>query len=86
MSSKIVKAIQAINVKDLLARAGWTFVQAFLAVFLFTSESIIDLLFLGDWTGLYGLLLTTVVAATAAGLSAVKTIVLQVVREIKAKA
>lgn len=86
MSYKLVQAIKSIDVKDLLVRAGWTFVQGFLAVVLLASEELVDLLFAGSWEALYALLIATFVGAVAAGLSAVKTIVVQVIRDLKTKA
>lgn len=72
-----------INIKDILTRAGWTFLQAFLAVFILAGESIIELLFNGDWTGLWTVLVATTVGATAAGLSALKTVIVEVVRNAR---
>lgn len=86
MSNKIIEAVKTLDYKDLATRALWTFLQAFLAVLLFSSDSIIDLLFNGDWTGLYALIIATGVAGIAAGLSALKTLLLSVVSEIKTKA
>ena len=75
--------IDAINWKDLLARAGWTFLQVFLASFIVAGESILDLLFRGDWSNLWVLLVATILASVSAGLSAVKTILVEVVRSLK---
>jgi hypothetical protein len=86
MSSKIITAVTSLDWKDIAVRALWTFVQAFLATVLFVAEDLIDLIFLGDWTATYGLIIATSIAGLAAGLSAVKTVVVQVVRDIKAKA
>lgn len=85
MKYKLLEALKAVDYKDLLERSVWTFLQAFLGVFLFSGALIIDLLFKGDWTGLYALLVTTGIAAAAAGLSAVKTIVLGVLEELRNK-
>jgi len=85
MSSKIFSAIKDLDIKDIASRAAWTAAQAFLAVLLFTAEPILDLLFSGDPTGLYALTITTVIAGAAAGLSAVKTILLSVIADIKQK-
>jgi len=71
-----MEALKQIDVKDLAARAAWTFLQAFLAVFLLAGESIVDLLFRGDWEQLYVVVLAATVAGIAAGLSALKTLTL----------
>lgn len=83
MKYKLLEALKAVNYKDLGMRALWTFLQAFIAAFLVTSDLILDSLFKGDWTGLYALLITTTVAATATGLSALKTLIVGVVNELK---
>lgn len=82
MSYKLIEAIKAINYKDLATRAMWTFLQAFLAVIIFSGESIIDLLFKGDWEQLYVLALAVTLSAIAAGLSAVKTILVEVIAQL----
>lgn len=81
----IFTVVTTLNYKDLLTRALWTFVQAFLAVILFGIDSIIDLLFNGDWTGLYTAAVALLIAAVAAGLSALKTIIVAFVLEIRSK-
>lgn len=86
MKYKLLDAFRAVDYKDLAERSAWTFLQSFLAVFVFSGALIIDLLFKGDWTGLYALLVTTGIAAAAAGLSAVKTIFKGVLRELRNKA
>jgi len=86
MSSKIITALTTLDYKDLAIRAGWTFLQSFLAVLLFTSDSFIDLIFTGDFTGAWGVALTLLVAATAAGLSALKTLVVSFVIELRSRA
>ena len=73
---QVFDKIKAIDYADLLSRAAWTFLQAFLGVFLFSYESIIDFAFNGDWTGLWALILTLSIAGVAAGVSALKTFVL----------
>lgn len=83
MKYQLIEALKSLDYKDLATRSAWTFLQAFLAVFLFTGELIIDLLFKGDWTALYALIITTSVAAISAGLSAVKTIILGVINQLK---
>lgn len=80
---KAIDALLSINYKDVAARAGWTFIQVFLAAFIVAGESIINLLFAASWNDLLTLLLATALSATAAGLSAVKTIVLETIREIR---
>lgn len=82
----IIHAITSINYKDVVARAAWTFLQAFLAVFLVVGVDIINLLFSAGWKELMALLIATSVAAAAAGISAVKTVVLETYREIKRRA
>lgn len=79
----IINAIKGIDWRNVLERAFWTFLQVFLAAFIVAGESIIDLLFNGDWGGLLTLLVATVLAGVAAGLSAVKTIIVEVVRELR---
>ena len=81
--TQLFEAIKSIDYKDLLARAAWTFLQGFLAVFAFAYEQILDLLFTGDWSGLYALLLALSVGGIAAGLSALKTFVLETIRSYK---
>lgn len=85
MSSKIVDAIKSIDYKDLSVRALWTFLQAFLAVFLVVSGQFVDLAFAGDWQALYQLAIITGISAIAASLSALKTVVIGVIADIKAK-
>lgn len=86
MSYKLIEALKTIDYKDVAVRALWTFTQAFLAVALFAIDDIIELLFTGDWYGIWALLLATGVAGIAAGLSALKTLIISVVKELKAKA
>ena len=83
--AKVIDAIKSINYKDVLTRALWTFLQAFIAVFIIAGESIIDLLFVGDWTALLTLLIATAISALAAGLSVLKTIVVETIRVIKSR-
>ena len=82
----IIEAIKAVDYEDVAKRATWTFVQTFLAVIFLASDSIITPLFNGDWTGLVGVIVGLALGGVASGLSAVKTIVLEVVRQIKVKA
>ena len=78
-----IDAILNLNWRDIATRAAWTFLQAFLAVILVAGESIIDLLFNADWAQLWTLLLATVLAAVAAGLSALKTLIVEIIRQIR---
>lgn len=78
-----METFKSINWKDFASRAAWTFLQAFIAVFLLSGESMIDLLFNGDLEALIVLLVATSVAALAAGLSALKTITIELVRMLK---
>lgn len=78
-----MEAIMSINWKDLLSRAAWTFIQAFIACFIVEGESFIDLIFNGDWSALLTLFIATFIAATAAGLSALKTLLIELFRQFK---
>lgn len=80
----MIDRILNLDWKDIATRALWTFSQAFLAVALVGAESIIDLLFAGDWGGLWTVMLALGVAGLAAGLSALKTLLIEVVRSVKA--
>lgn len=80
---QVIEALKSIDYKDVLARAAWTFAQAFIAVFLVAGESIIDLIFNANWNELFTLVAATAVAAVAAGVSAMKTVALEVVRGMK---
>ena len=80
----IIERILDMDWQDITTRALWTFLQAFLAVVMVGAESIIDLLFAGDWGGLWTLTLATGIAGLAAGLSALKTLLIEVVRAIRA--
>lgn len=79
----MLEALKKLDYKDVLTRATWTFVQAFAAVFLVAGESIVELIFNADWNGLFTLAIATATAATAAGISAVKTVALEVVRSVR---
>lgn len=83
MSSKIIQALKAVDYKDVAVRALWTFAQAFLAVFLFAAEQIIDTVFAGNWEDAYALIIATGVAGIAAGLSALKTVIISIVKDLK---
>ena len=80
----IIDRILNLDWQDIAARALWTFLQAFLAVALVGAESLIDLLFAGDWGGLWTLSLAIGIAGLAAGLSALKTLLIEVVRAVRA--
>ena len=80
---KVFEAIKAVDWRDVAVRAVWTFLQAFLAVFIIAGESIIDLLFDANWEALSVLIVATAVSALAAGLSAVKTVVLEVLHQLR---
>lgn len=75
--------IKAINWEDVVKRALWTFLQAFVAVFLVAGESIIDALFNADWQGLQVLSIATAISGFAAGLSAVKSVVLELLHTVR---
>ena len=81
--NKIMTAIKSINVKDLLSRAAWTFVQGFLAVVLLSSEQLVELLFSGNLEALRAFLYATLVGGIAGGVSALKTAVLTIVKKYK---
>lgn len=78
-----LQTIKNVDWRDVAIRAVWTFLQAFLAVFIFAGESIIDLIFNADWEGLSVLIVATGVSALAAGLSAVKTVAVEVARQLR---
>ena len=80
----IIDRILDMDWRSIATRALWTFLQSFLAVALVGAESIIDLLFAGDWGGLWTLSLATGIAGLAAGLSALKTLLIEVVRAVRA--
>lgn len=65
--------IRAVDWDDLLARAAWTFLQAFFAVILLDAEGVINLIFSGDWAGAWTLSVAILVAGLSAGLSALKS-------------
>lgn len=85
MSYKLIEAVKSIDYKDLAKRALWTFAQGFLAVALIGIEPIIDEVFTGNWDGAYALVLATGIGAVAAGLSALKTLIIGIVKELKEK-
>lgn len=81
----IIQAIKSINWKNVLTRALWTALQTFLAVFLVAGESLVNFIFSGDWQALWTLSLATLLSAITACLSALKTITIELLNEIKAK-
>ena len=85
MSSKIAQALKTINYKDVAVRAVWTFVQGFLAVILVVSEQLVTLAFAGDWEALKSVTIATIIGAVAAGFSALKTVIIGVIADIKSK-
>lgn len=80
---KVIKAIQAIDWQDVAERAVWTWLQVFIAAFLVAGEDIINLIFNADWSSLWVLVVATSLAGVAAGLSAVKTLLVEVVRAVR---
>ena len=81
----IIEAFKTIDWKNVLSRALWTALQTFLAVFLVAGESLINLLFNGDWEGLWTLSVATLLSAITACLSALKTITIEILNELKIK-
>lgn len=79
----ILNSIKSIDYKDLMSRASWTFLQGFGAVVILALEPIVELAFTANWAGLYALSIATVVGAVGAGLSALKTFIISLIREIK---
>lgn len=79
----VIDKIIAMNWRDVVARAAWTFLQVFIASFLVAGEDIINLIFNADWSSLWVLVVATSLAGVAAGLSAVKTIVVEVLNGLK---
>ena len=80
---KIWNALKKVDWDDVVGRALWTFAQAFLAVFILAAEQIVNFIFAGDWRGAASLAVATMIAGISAGLSAVKTIVIEVIDIIK---
>lgn len=80
---KHLEALKKVNYKELVIRAVWTFLQGFLAVFILSAEQMVDLIFNADWSGLYVLMVATWVASIAAGLSALKTLIIQYIAKLK---
>ena len=80
---KSLEALKNINYKDVVIRAAWTFLQTFIATFLLAGVNLVNLLFAASWYELYALTMATALSAIAAGLSAAKTIILDLVRQMK---
>lgn len=80
---KSLEALKNINYKDVAIRAAWTFLQTFIATFLLAGVNLVNLLFAANWHELYALTMATALSAIAAGLSAAKTIILDLVRQMK---
>lgn len=80
---KSLEALKNINYKDVAARALWTFLQTFIATFLLAGVNLVNLLFAASWHELWTLALATTLSAIAAGLSAAKTIVIELVRQMQ---
>jgi hypothetical protein len=80
---KSLEALKNINYKDVAARALWTFLQTFIATFLLAGVNLVNLLFAASWRELVALALATTLSAIAAGLSAAKTIVIELVRQMQ---
>lgn len=80
---KIWNAIKNVDWEDVNNRAFWTFLQAFLACFILAAEPIIEFLFAGNWSGLISLSLATLIAGISAGLSAAKTVIVEVITNIR---
>jgi hypothetical protein len=80
---KLWRAIKAIDWKDVFSRAAWTFVQVLLTTFIVSGESILDLLFKAEWEQLWVLTVAITLSGVASGLSAVKTILVQVIRSLR---
>lgn len=78
-----MEAILDMDWKDIAKRAAWTFLQSFFAVFLLSGESFIDLIFAADWGSLSALFWSTMAGAIAAGLSALKTVIVETIRVVK---
>lgn len=80
---KLWQAIKAIDWVDVFSRAAWTFVQVLLTAFIVSGESILDLLFKAEWEQLWVLTVAITLSGVASGLSAVKTILVQVIRSLR---
>ena len=80
---KLWQAIKAIDWDDVVSRAAWTFVQVLLTAFIVSGESILDLLFKAEWEQLWVLTVAITLSGVASGLSAVKTILVQVIRSLR---
>ena len=79
----ILEATKAIDWKNIASRAAWTLLQAFLASALVFLDPIIDSAFTKDWDGVLALAVSAMIAGIAAAASALKTIILSLVEELK---
>lgn len=80
---KSLEALKNINYKDVAERALWTFLQTFIATFLLAGVSLVNLLFAASWHELYALAIAATLSAIAAGLSAAKTVIVGLIREMQ---
>ena len=79
----ILEAIKAMDWKDVVSRAAWTLLQAFLASAVVFLDPIIDSAFTQDWDGTLALAVSAMIAGTAAAASALKTIILSLMAELE---
>lgn len=80
---KSLEALKNINYKDVAERALWTFLQTFIATFLLAGVNLINLVFAASWRELYALAIAATLSAIAAGLSAAKTVIVGLIREMQ---
>jgi hypothetical protein len=80
---KSLEALKNINYKDVAERALWTFLQTFIATFLLAGVNLVNLLFAASWRELYALAIAAILSAIAAGLSAAKTVIVGLIREMQ---
>lgn len=80
---KSLEALKNINYKDVAERALWTFLQTFIATFLLAGVNLVNLLFSASWRELYALAIAATLSAIAAGLSAAKTVIVGLIREMQ---
>ena len=62
---KSLEALKNINYKDVAIRAGWTFVQTFIATFLLAGVNLVNLLFAASLHELFGLKIATSLSSFA---------------------
>lgn len=80
---KSLEALKNISYKDVAERALWTFLQTFIATFLLAGVNLVNLLFAASWRELYALAIAATLSAIAAGLSAAKTVIVGLIREMQ---